>query len=132
MAEYLFSYGTLQPELAPAEIASLVSQLRPIGRASIPGILYDLGDYPGAVVGDMNLKVWGQVFELPTDPGVLRQLDDYEEFFAAEIERSQFVRTECNATLDNGRMIRVWVYMYNRDPSRSPRIANGSFTGRKK
>jgi gamma-glutamylcyclotransferase (GGCT)/AIG2-like uncharacterized protein YtfP len=132
MAEDLISYATLQPELAPAEIASLVSQLRPLGRASIPGILYDLGDYPGAVGGNKNLKVWGQVFELPTDPGVLRQLDDYEEFSAAEIERSQFMRTECNATLDNGRVIKVWVYVYNRDPSSAPRIANGSFTGRKK
>ena len=61
MAQYLFSYGTLQAELAPAEIAPVVRQLRPIGRASIPGILYDLGDYPGAVVGGTNLEVWGQV-----------------------------------------------------------------------
>ena len=55
MAQYLFSYGTLQAELAPAEIAPVVRQLRPIGRASIPGILYDLGDYPGAVVGGTDL-----------------------------------------------------------------------------
>ena len=132
MAEYLFSYGTLQPELAPAEIASVIRQFRPIGRASIAGILYDLGDYPGAVLGETNLRVWGQVFELPKDPGVLRQLDEYEEFDPAEIESSQFVRTECDGTLESGTMIKVWVYMYNREPGSAPRIASGSFAGRKK
>ena len=132
MSEYLFSYGTLQPELAPAEMTSVIGQLRPIGRASIPGILYDLGDYPGAVFCETNLEVWGQVFELPGDPGILRQLDDYEEFFPAHLERSQFVRTECNATLDNGRAIKAWVYVYNRDPGSAPRIANGNFAARKK
>ena len=132
MAEYLFSYGTLQPELAPAEIASLVAQLRPIGRASIPGVLHDLGDYPGAVLGEKNLEVWGQVLELPEDPGILRQLDEYEAFDPAQIERSQFVRTECDATLGNGRVMKVWVYIYNRDPGSAPRIANGRFAGGKK
>lgn len=132
MAQYLFSYGTLQAELAPAEIAPVVQQLRPIGRASIPGILYDLGDYPGAVVGGTNLEVWGQVFELPEDPEVLCQLDEYEEFNPAEIERSQFVRIQSKATLDDGRVIKAWVYVYNRDPGSAPRIVNGSFAGRKK
>jgi gamma-glutamylcyclotransferase (GGCT)/AIG2-like uncharacterized protein YtfP len=132
MAEYLFSYGTLQPELAPAEIVSLVRQLRPIGRASMPGLLYDLGDYPGAVFEETMLKVWGQVFELPEDPSVLRQLDEYEEFNPGEIERSQFLRTQSNAILDNGRVIKAWVYIYNRDPGSAPRIANGIFAGQKK
>ena len=74
----------------------------------------------------------GTGFQLPKDPEVLGQLDEYEEFNPAEIERSQFVRIQSKATLDDGRVIKAWVYVYNRDPGSAPRIVNGSFAGRKK
>ena len=127
MAEYLFSYGTLQPDLAPAGVESLVRQFRHIGGGFIRGILYDLGDYPGAVICETALKVWGQAFELPENPDVLSRLDEYEGFNPADLQHSEFVRTGCVATLETGMEIKLWVYVYNRDPGPAPRILDGDF-----
>jgi gamma-glutamylcyclotransferase (GGCT)/AIG2-like uncharacterized protein YtfP len=126
MAEYLFSYGTLQPGLAPAEIEPIVRRFRPVGRAYIHGLLYDFGEYPGAVSG-CNEKVWGQVFELPADPLILRRLDEYEEFDPLKIDTSQFVRQKCKPIMDNGQAYEAWVYFYNWDVGAGVVIASGEF-----
>ena len=128
MTEYLFSYGTLQPGLAPAEIAPVVQKLHRVGRAYVRGVLYDLGSYPGLVLGESGMKVWGQVFALPADAVALRQLDEYEEFDPSDPARSQFIRTRCLSVLESGREVATWIYVYNRDPGTAPVIANGDFT----
>ena len=50
MKDYLFAYGTLAEEHAPQEIAGTVTQLRYVGQGFVFGRLYDLGEYPGAVL----------------------------------------------------------------------------------
>lgn len=73
MSEYLFSYGTLRPELAPREIAVAVSQLRKAGEGFVRGTLYDLGNFPGAAIDPSSeFKILGAVYRLPQDPDALR------------------------------------------------------------
>lgn len=127
MTEYLFSYGTLQPDLAPKEIAPLVGQLRSVGRGYIRGFLYDFGEYPGAVLGETDLKVWGHVFALSENHNVLRGLDKYEEFNPLDLKNSQFVREKCSAVLEDGKAVEAWAYVYNRDPGPAPLIGGGDF-----
>jgi gamma-glutamylcyclotransferase (GGCT)/AIG2-like uncharacterized protein YtfP len=127
MLEYLFSYGTLQPGLAPADIELLMRDLPRRGRAYIYGLLYDLGEYPGVRLVESDSKVWGQVFELPTDPSLLRRLDEYEEFDPSNIDESQFLREKCMATLQDGNILEVWVYVYNRDVETAAVIESGDF-----
>lgn len=67
---YLFSYGTLLPRLAPAEIRPTVQRLRRVGKGFVRGQLFDLGECPGAVLGRSGSPIAGQVFELPDDPEV--------------------------------------------------------------
>ena len=50
MKDYLFAYGTLAEDRVPLEIASAVKRLKYVGDGFIFGRLYDLGDYPGAVL----------------------------------------------------------------------------------
>jgi gamma-glutamylcyclotransferase (GGCT)/AIG2-like uncharacterized protein YtfP len=126
MAEYLFSYGTLQPGWAPPEIEPMVQRFKPKGRAYIYGVLYDFGHYPGVVTGGGE-KVWGQVFELPPGADIFRRLDEYEEFDCLKIDESQFVREKCKAVLEDGLELEVWVYVYNLDVSAAKVIANGEF-----
>src|SRR5882724_7435568 len=105
MPEYLFSYGTLQPGLAPAEIEPIVQKFRYLGKAYIYGLLYDFGDYPGVLLGQTESKVWGQILEIPADPDLLRRLDEYEEFDPSNIESSQFVRKKHVAILEDGKIM---------------------------
>jgi Uncharacterized conserved protein len=46
---HVFVYGTLRPALATGEPRLLIEPLQPAGPATVQGLLYDLGDYPGLV-----------------------------------------------------------------------------------
>src|SRR5258708_20900133 len=103
MKRYLFSYGTLLPQRAPAEIAPVVRHMRRIGPGKVRGRIYDLGDYPGAVLSKSGPIILGEVFELPDKPDILGKLDEYEGFDAANPQGSLFVRKRWLVTLDRGK-----------------------------
>ena len=126
MIRHLFAYGTLQHGHAPREMAAAVAQLRPAGRGTVPGILYDFGDYPGAILTPARQeRIQGTVLELPPGPEFLRNLDEYEEYLAEAAAASQFVRTGCTVTLDSGATIECWIYVYNRPLGQARMIAGG-------
>lgn len=128
MSEYLFVYGTLLPGAAPAEIAEAASQLRVVGRASVKGSLYDLGDFPGAILEVASgRRIAGTVFALPENPSVLRALDDYEEFNPAPVAESQFLRVRAMAELDSGAALECWIYVYNLDVTHARLIESGEW-----
>jgi len=114
MSAYLFVYGTLLPAHAPADIAPVVSMLRPIGEGSVNGVLYDLGEYPGAVLDpSSSFQITGTVFQLPDDPSVLRALDAYEEFDPDTPGASLFLRVLQPVALTKGGTLQCWIYVYN-------------------
>lgn len=115
MAEYLFTYGTLQPGHVPALIAAVAARLRPIGQGQVRGTLYDFGHYPGAILdSDASRTIFGTVYELPDDPSVLRQLDEYEDCYPNAQELSQYLRVLHPVALDGGESLHCWIYVYNR------------------
>jgi gamma-glutamylcyclotransferase (GGCT)/AIG2-like uncharacterized protein YtfP len=128
MADHLFVYGTLLPGLAPVAAAPLVARLRPLGPATVPGRLYDLGPYP-ALVFDPSApaRVCGELFALPDDPALLAALDSYEECVASDPAGGLYRRVEAVATLADGRALACWVYAYNRDVGSAPLIAHGDY-----
>ena len=132
MSDFLFSYGTLLPEHAPAEIAAGVAKLRPHGKGSVSGVLFDFGDYPGALLDDLsNKRIFGTVFRLPKDPTLLDELDRYEGFDPASPGASLFVRKRCRATLSNGRIVDCWIYEYNGKPGTTQQVvASGRYRKR--
>jgi len=129
MTEYLFLYGTLKPNEAASDIAETVRTLRRVGSATVPGRLYDFGDYPGAVI-DRSAKtsIKGELFELPNDDSALNALDDYEEFNRTDRKNSLFIRTRTVATLHGGRQLNAWVYVYNRNPGSARQIVSGDYS----
>jgi gamma-glutamylcyclotransferase (GGCT)/AIG2-like uncharacterized protein YtfP len=128
MSQYLFLYGTLLPGQAPAELAEVISRLRPIGPGYIHGFLYDLGEYPGAVLAPpTGATISGHVFELPFDGDVLASLDEYEGFDPDNPEGSLFIRTKSLVTLQDGSQLECWVYLYNRDPKSAPLVVGGDY-----
>lgn len=119
--ERLFIYGTLLPDLVRPPLDALVARLTPLGPATVPGRLYDLGPYPGMVLNhDTKCVVHGQLFELPQDPAVLSALDDYEG-------SCMYRRVECRATTPNGDTAMCWVYECHADLSRAIIIPDGNY-----
>jgi gamma-glutamylcyclotransferase (GGCT)/AIG2-like uncharacterized protein YtfP len=128
MSDFLFIYGTLVPELAPKDIAPVVRKLELIGSGSVPGTLYDLGDFPGIKLERASRKrVRGRVFRIPSK-ATLKVLDDYEEFDPKHPRSSLYKRKLVNVKLDNGETIRSWIYEYNRSPRPKNVIKNGMYS----
>jgi gamma-glutamylcyclotransferase (GGCT)/AIG2-like uncharacterized protein YtfP len=131
MSKYLFVYGTLLPDEAPAEIARAIRKLRVVGRGRTRGRLYDFGDFPGAVVNpSARSTIAGLVYEIPADPELLRQLDRYEGVDSFHPANSLFLRRKRWITLEDGRRLLSWVYEYNRDPVDGVYLPRGNYGDR--
>ena len=92
------------------------------------GRLYDLGEYPGAVLSKTGPVIGGLIFELPADPDVLNRIDEYEGFNPAHPEASLFVRKEWPVTFESTKKKgKCWIYVYNRDPGQTPLIPGGDY-----
>ncbi|MCI0487721.1 MAG: gamma-glutamylcyclotransferase [Blastocatellia bacterium] len=128
MTDYLFLYGTLLPGNAPDEIADTVRRLSPITQAFVRGRLYDLGEYPGAILDpSADTSIAGEVFELPDDQETLASLDSYEGFDPDEPRGSLFARVKSPVTLYGGGELQCWIYVYNRDPEDASLVADGNY-----
>jgi gamma-glutamylcyclotransferase (GGCT)/AIG2-like uncharacterized protein YtfP len=111
----LFVYGTLKRE-APGRRHRLLRDARYVRNASVTGILYDLGRYPGLVrVLANGHRVVGELYELPDEaaPRLLRELDRYEG--------PEFSRRRIYVTLPDGRRRAAWTYVIRGRPPRSAR-----------
>ena len=113
----VFVYGTLRrggirsmPDLFPGA--------RFVGRATVGGSLYDLGEHPGLVLGESGPAVVGEVYEV--DDEVLSELD--------EIEAPSFYRRREAVVSLEDLSTGCWVYVP--DPEFYPRrtlIASGDW-----
>ncbi len=115
---YLFVYGTLRKSLIGAqkstELIQIMSSLAFIGTGSVNGQLYDLGDYPGAIVGEnFDNKIYGEIYQLDDPQAVLTVLDQYEGFIPGELEASLFARVKEKITMLDGSLMEGWMYVYN-------------------
>jgi gamma-glutamylcyclotransferase (GGCT)/AIG2-like uncharacterized protein YtfP len=125
MTEHIFLYGTLQPELAPAEIIETVRKLRRVGRGRVRGRLYDIGPHPALILGGEG-EVRGAIYELPRDREVLRRLDRYEGC-DPRAGRGAFRRARAAVSLEEGGERSAFLYVYARDPGPAPLVPGGDY-----
>jgi len=132
--EHLFAYGTLRPKSAPPSLLPFLRSASSLGAASVPGRLYNLGSYPGAIADPRDRspesRIHGEVLKLPGLEAWLPVLDAYEGFDPAAQETSLFVRTRCTATLVSGQALTCWIYLYGRSPPARAHIPSGRWEGR--
>jgi gamma-glutamylcyclotransferase (GGCT)/AIG2-like uncharacterized protein YtfP len=116
MSESLFVYGTLHPDRAPREIAPVVALLKPLGAATLPGRLLNLGAYPGLVLPGED-EIPGELFGLPDDRALRARtwaaFDAYEDFRPESPATSLFTRVLTVVALPDGSRQRAWVYLFN-------------------
>jgi len=109
---YLFVYGTLldkQNEFG----AYLNDNCTFYTNGKMPGKLYDLGEYPGAILADEENKfVYGKIYQLSNTEKVLELLDDYEGVGPDQEQPNLFIRELIDVSIPGGK-IKCWVYIYN-------------------
>ncbi|MFC5523801.1 gamma-glutamylcyclotransferase family protein [Polaromonas jejuensis] len=98
---HVFVYGTLRRG-EERDINRLLPAPRWVGRASVAGVMHDLGAYPGLVLGGPG-RVLGEVYEISAE--LEQRLDEIEEVWpqpsgeyakreaAVQLDRSAFVRS---------------------------------------
>jgi gamma-glutamylcyclotransferase (GGCT)/AIG2-like uncharacterized protein YtfP len=71
----VFVYGTLRSGNASA-MSVRFPEAKLVAAATVSGSLYDLGPYPGLLLGESNALVVGEVYEV--DDETLNELDEFE------------------------------------------------------
>lgn len=143
----IFVYGTLKSAARGAlgfgPRARLAAESRYLAPATVVGMLYDLGSYPGLVLpaspeclslrrgtNAEAMTVHGEVFELSDPARSLVWLDRYEGI-APGNPYSEYKRVVRNATIyDQGpsaSTIEAWVYVYQGSLNRARKLPGGKW-----
>ncbi len=128
---YIFVYGTLRaaPDHRMSKVLEQYGDL--VGRGRLPGILYDVGRYPGAVKkSGTRAFIWGDVYALRDPDRALKVLDRYEGWNEKNPESAEFRRSRVTVDLGPGRKVPAWVYLYNRPTTGLTRIRSGDYLKR--
>jgi gamma-glutamylcyclotransferase (GGCT)/AIG2-like uncharacterized protein YtfP len=125
--ELLFVYGSLLN--ADNEFAAyLNSNAVLLGTGIFKGKLYDIGEYPGAVIDpDGNYKISGNIYKLNNPQAALKILDDYEGFGDKQEHPNLFVRKSLPVETING-TVYCWVYLYNLPVDDLKQITSGNYS----
>lgn len=120
---HVFVYGTLRRG-GSNDINRLAPPPRWVGRAAVPGTLYDLGAYPGALLGGTGW-VHGEVYAV--QPALIAVLDEIEEVYP---QQSDEYRRRHVAVQIDGRTLQCLVYEINpRRVTGCRAIAGGDWIG---
>lgn len=118
--EHVAFYGTLCAGLAPHARLGLATALEPLGRVTIRGTVYDLGAYPGIVLGKGQTQV--ELYRI-VDASIIARLDRYERhnprnrggcLFRRASIRVPGRSTNAGAPRGRGRPLDAWLYVFNR------------------
>ena len=125
--EHLVVYGTLLLGIKSQMAQFLESNSRFLGALYVPGLLYDLGHYPGFIY-DLNApeKVFCHLFEIIVPKAVFPILDQYEMIDPFKAENNEYRRTKIPIEFEQKTM-ESWVYEYNFPTSGLRKITGGNY-----
>jgi gamma-glutamylcyclotransferase (GGCT)/AIG2-like uncharacterized protein YtfP len=112
IGSYLFVYGTLlnkKNELGAHLNANCIFYTD----GKFNGKLYNIGEYPGAIlIADSDDYVYGKIFMVTDQCITLQLLDDYEGFGADQPQPNEFTRKLISIKTSD-KVVECWVYLYN-------------------
>lgn len=129
MSDYLFVYGTLRKRADGCLHPFLDDRADYIGMASMPGKLYEVNNYPGAIVGTANsqFRIQGEVYRLRDAESLFQSLDDYEECSASFPIPHEYRRCKKTVVLAEASALLAWIYLYNRPANELEWIVHGDY-----
>ncbi|MCB0633636.1 MAG: gamma-glutamylcyclotransferase family protein [Saprospiraceae bacterium] len=127
MERHLFVYGTLMQHTDSVMARFLHARAVSRGSAFLPGRLYDLGSYPGAVYDpEEQSMITGQVYKIQSPEEVFPTLDRYEGVIATPEIPAEYTRTLVPAQ-HKGQLLSCWIYLYILDTDHLPLIESGNY-----
>ena len=128
--DLLFIYGTLLPVFKNEYAEWLKKHSLKLCDGYMPGILFLVDTYPGAVYFiDSKKSVKGIIVKMNDPQKVLNYLDRYEETGKAYAKPNEYIREEINVYCGNkaNDKLKCWVYLYNLEYSHLKEIESGDF-----
>ncbi|GAA4446393.1 gamma-glutamylcyclotransferase [Nibrella saemangeumensis] len=127
VTDLLFVYGTLMQRARNPFAEQLHRQSTYLGRVWLPGRLYRVGWFPGAISDPSGTnRVWGEICQLHHPARMLAILDDYEDTADSGSGVGLFVRRLLPLTALR-RTLPCWVYLYNGPTDTLELITTGDF-----
>ena len=129
----LFVYGLLRRGMSTGLGAWLgAGKASFLAEATVPGRLYDLGEYPGLVRGEPREQapalVRGELWRID-DESVWPVIDDFEGIGPGDRAPTLYRRVLARAAGARG-VETCWVYLYNRDVATYPVVRSGDWAQR--
>ena len=126
MQNLLFVYGTLlQPGNNFADY--LKQNCTYLSPGKIKAVLYDIGEYPGAVIANnTDSYIHGSIFKLLHPKENLRVIDDYEGFGPEQNKPNLYIRMVVPVETDPG-IVNTWIYLYNLPVDGLQQITSGNY-----
>jgi gamma-glutamylcyclotransferase (GGCT)/AIG2-like uncharacterized protein YtfP len=119
--EAIAVYGSLLAGMGGQEELGIGEQLRFVGPCEIRGSLFDLGEYPGLLLG--SGVVHAELYEI-ADAAALPRLDEFELYDPDDPAGSLYIRKRARLTQPDRD---AWLYEYNRDVSGMSSIPSGDW-----
>jgi len=125
-SQYLFVYGSLLDDANEFAVYLKKSCIF-YSKGKFRGKLYDIGEYPGAIVeADSDVFVYGNIFILNDAEAVLEILDGYEGFGEDQPQPNEFIRVLLDIETDDD-PVRCRVYLYNLPVDGLRQIVSGNY-----
>lgn len=118
-------YGLLRAGQSGFARFGLAGAFEARGPCLIPGLLYDLGDYPGLVGGPGLVR--GELFAV-RDAQVMGRLDAFEDYWPGDRVRTRYERRRLTLTEPAGEQ--AWVYVWVCPLTSARVIASGDWLAR--
>ncbi|HUJ45163.1 MAG TPA: gamma-glutamylcyclotransferase family protein [Opitutaceae bacterium] len=112
--DLLFTYGTLRRAAGHPAHRLLADGAELMGHGTVRGRLYQAADYPVLVCDAQGAAVAGEVYRVFALQATFVRLDQYEGFDPASPDTSEFRRDLVAVTLNDGRTVTAWAYVYQR------------------
>lgn len=125
-SEFIFVYGSLMAGVRSRVAKTFHAQAEWVGVGRVKGRLYDLGEYPGLVLGNDESYVQGQVFRIFNKDILLPFLDEYEGLIPEHPAASEYRRELATVQLAD-HFINCWMYLYNQAITDLPLIESGNY-----
>lgn len=127
--EFLFVYGTLCRAADGRQHRLLGDAAEYFANARLPGKLYEIDGYPGAIVLPQSCQfaVHGELYRLRHPQSLFQRLDAYEECSQDFPLPHEYRREVEFVFTDAGDRVAAWVYVYNHPLHGRSWIASGDY-----
>ncbi len=124
--DYLFVYGTLRKACKSGAHNEYLGGADFVSNAKVRGQLFMVGDYPGLVTSEVGQWVVGEIYLL-SNQAQLHDLDLYEGCAKNSPQPHEYYRCIHEVALNNGDIVKAWVYVYQQDTQALMSIHSGDF-----